>query len=555
MRHFKKTTLVAVILAGLVLTSCSKSNDSKNNNQTAPKNKDTLVVGLSSDTPTLDPDLSADSVSARVINDLFEGLVSSDQSDNPVPGVAKSWDISKDGKVYTFHLRDNAKWSNGEPVTAEDFVYGLRRELDPATGAGNNTMYTVIKNGAKIANGKAKPDTLGVKAINPHTLQITLESPVPYFLDILTNGGAFPVYISAVKNNPKGWAKPGTIVSNGAYELKSWVPNGHLTEVKNPYYWDAKNVKIDKVEFLPIKNPSDQLSRYKAGQIDMTYSVPSGLSAAQYRKQFGSQFVNETQLKAYFYVFNVKAKGVDAIKARKALTIAVDRKAIVNSILRMGEKPMYGILPSGIQGGIYDGIYKTTPGYEWVGQPMAQRIKEAKALLTSLGYSKQKPLEITIYYLSDPLSQQTAEAIMQMWKNAFGSMVTVKLESGEWKVWLKTLLEHDFQVGGSDWVADYNQAINFLGLYNCNSVNNNGQLCDPKVDKEYNLAMQSKTQKEFNQHVGQAIKTAMQHYPILPLYSATYSRLVKPYVGGYEPKNNHSDVLYSKWLYLKHGQS
>ena len=183
MKHFKKTTLIAVILAGLVLTSCSNSSDKdKSNSQTVPKTKDTLVISAGNGIPTLDPDLSQDVISASVINDLFEGLVSLDQSNKPVPGVAKSWDISKDGKVYTFHLRDNAKWSNGQPVTAEDFVYGLRREMDPATGAGNNTMYTVIKNGAEIVAGKAKPDTLGVKAINPHTLQITLENPAPYFL-------------------------------------------------------------------------------------------------------------------------------------------------------------------------------------------------------------------------------------------------------------------------------------------------------------------------------------------------------------------------------------
>ena len=554
MKHLKKTTLVVVILAGLVLTSCSKSNDSKNNNQTA-KNKDTLVVSLKAEPATLDPDISGDAVSNRVINDLFEGLVSSDQSDNPVPGVAKSWDISKDGKVYTFHLRDDAKWSNGEPVTAEDFVYGLRRELDPATGAGNNTMYTVIKNGAKIANGKAKPDTLGVKAINSKTLQITLENPVPYFLDILTNPGAFPVYIPAVEKDPKGWATPGTIVSNGAYQLKSWILNGHLIEVKNPYYWDAKNVKIDKVKFLPITNPSDELNRYKAGQIDMTYTVPGGLSAQQYKKQFGSQFVNVTQLGTYFYSFNLKTKGVDNIKVRKALSMVVDRKAIINSILRMGQTPSYSIVPNGIQGGIYDNIYKTIPSYKWVNESMNQRIKEAKALLTNLGYSNSNPLKITLKYNNAPIDQQIAEAIIQMWQNAFGDMIKVEIQNEEYKVWLQTLTNHDFQVTKDDWFADYNQASNFLGLYICGSSNNRTQLCNSKVQQQYKLAMQSTTQADFNNHIGQAIKYAMEQYPIIPLYNFTYFRLVKPYVGGYNPTNNHMDVVYSKWLYFKHGQS
>ena len=558
MKIFKRksivNSLVAITLTGLILTSCSNHNDT--NNQTVPKSKNTLVISLSSDVPSLDPDLSADSVSGRVINDLFEGLVLLDQSNNPVPAVAKSWDISKDGKVYTFHLRDNAKWSNGEPVTAEDFVYGLKREMDPATGAPNNTMYTVIKNGAKIADGKAKPDTLGVKAINSHTLQITLENPVPYFLDIMANKGALPVYIPVVEKDPKGWAKPGTIVSNGAYELKSWVPNGHILLQKNPYYWDAATVRIKNVKFIPITNPSDSLNRYRAGQLDMTFTLPSGLTADQYKQQFGSQFVNVAKLSSYFYVFNVKLKGVDAVKARKALTMVVDRKAIINSVLRMGQTPSYEILPSGTQGGIYDNLYKTMPSYKWVSQPMPQRIKEAKALLTSLGYSTSKPLKITINYFTDTVNQQISEAVMQMWKNAFGDMVKVKIDNEEYKVYLQNLFNHNsFQIARSGWIADYSHASDFVQQYICGSSNNYSQLCDPKVDKEYKLAMQSTNTKESNQYMSNAIKEIMKQYPILPMYDYTYYRLVKPYIGGYNPMNNHMDIVYSKWLYLKHGQS
>ena len=431
-------------------------------------------------------------------------------------------------------------------------LWFTKRDGSPATGAGNNTMYTVIKNGAEIVADKAKPDTLGVKAINPHTLQITLENPVPYFLDIMADPGAFPVYIPAVEKNPKGWAKPGTIVSNGAYELKSWIPNGHILEQKNPYYWDAAHVRIKNVKFIPITNPSDSLNRYKANQLDMTDTVPSGLSAAQYKQQFGSQFVNVTMLSSYFYWFNVKAKGVDAVKVRKALTMVVNRQAIINSVLRMGQTPSYGILPSGIQGGIYDDIYKTTPGYEWVSEPMPQRIKEAKALLTSLGYSKQNPLQITIDYNTNPAHQQIAEAVMQMWQNAFGDMVTAKIENEEWKVYLQTLQNHNFQVARLGWIADYNDASDFVQQYICGSSNNDGQLCDPNIDKEYNLAMQSTNPKEVNQYMGNAIKEAMQQYATLPIYSYTYSRLVKPYIGGYNPTNNHMDVVYSKWLYFKH---
>ena len=232
--------------------------------------------------------------------------------------------------------------------------------------------------------------------------------------------------------------------------------------------------------------------------------------------------------------------------------MVVNRQAIINSVLRMGQTPSYGILPSGIQGGIYDDIYKTTPGYEWVSEPMPQRIKEAKALLTSLGYSKQNPLQITIDYNTNPAHQQIAEAVMQMWQNAFGDMVTAKIENEEWKVYLQTLQNHNFQVARLGWIADYNDASDFVQQYICGSSNNDGQLCDPNIDKEYNLAMQSTNPKEVNQYMGNAIKEAMQQYATLPIYSYTYSRLVKPYIGGYNPTNNHMDVVYSKWLYFKH---
>ena len=275
------------------------------------------------------------------------------------------------------------------------------------------------------------------------------------------------------------------------------------------------------------------------------------MSAAQYKQQFGSQFVN-VNLSSYFYVFNVKAKGVNAVKARKALTMVVDRKAIINSVLRMGQTPSYGILPSGIQGGIYDNLYKTTPGYEWVSQPMPQRIKEAKALLTSLGYSKQNPLQVTIDYNTLPLNKQIAEAVTGMWQTAFGGMVTAKIENEEWKVYLQTTKNHNFQVARIGWVADYNHSSDFVVLYMCGSSNNDGQLCDPNIDKEYNLAMQSTNPKKSNQYMNNAIKEVMQQYATLPIYSYTYSRLVKPYIGGYNPTNNHMDIVYSKWLYFKH---
>ena len=280
----KKIKLLSIALASIfLLSACSNNHNDKNSSVT--KNKQVLNVGLDNEVNTLDPAISNDLGSGRVINDLYEGLVTYNQANKVIPGVAKSWSVSDNGLVYTFHLRKDAKWSNGQPVTAGDFVFSFKRAIDPKTGAPNSTMLDIIKNGQAIASGKANPSTLGIKAINPTTLQITLEHPEPYFITVLTSYAALPVYPQAVKNNPKGWAKPSTLVTDGAYKIDQWVPNGHLSVKRNTYYWDNKDTRINQVNFFPINSPSDQVNRYNAGDIDMTFSLPLGATAQQYKKK------------------------------------------------------------------------------------------------------------------------------------------------------------------------------------------------------------------------------------------------------------------------------
>ncbi|WP_192482850.1 MULTISPECIES: peptide ABC transporter substrate-binding protein [Cysteiniphilum] len=551
MKGSKKILVLGLTLALAALSGCGGNSTQTTDSDRAPKGKDTLIVGVGTGVPTLDPQLVNDTTSGRVVDDLFEGLTTENQSNKAVPGVAKSWDISKDGTVYTFHLRDNAKWSNGKPVTAEDFVFSLRRAVTPETAAPNNTMLNVIKGAQAIMDNKAKADTLGVKALDDSTLQITLAHPLAYFPAILANPVAYPVYPPLVKEDPKGWAQAGKMISNGAYELKEWIPNGHILALKNPNYWDASNVKIDKVRYLPINNPTDELNRYKAGQMDITWTLPDGLSADQYRQQFGSQFVDVTQLGAYYYWFNTNAKGVDKLEVRKALTMTVNRKAIIDAILKMGQTPLYSIVPQGIQGGIYDNVYKDVPSYSWVNKPMAERDQIAKGLLEKAGYSDTNPLNLTISYNTLPTHQKIAEAITQMWKQAFGGMVSVKVQNEEWKVYLQTLQQQNYQIGRFAWIADFNAASNFVDMFLCNSPNNNAGFCNKALDKEYQLGMYAPTQAQFDSHMKKAIEIAMAGYYSLPLYNYTYYRLVKPYIGGYDPENNHMDHVYSKWMYFK----
>lgn len=556
--RLKKLALVMVSMGlSLTLAACGGSSDAKagsnqkkETNSVAPVGKDMLVVGNLGEVPTLDPGKWNDNTSLRVLHDLFEGLVGENQADEVVPAVATSWDESKDGLTYTFYLRKDAKWSNGEPVTAEDFVYAFKRNIDPTVGAQQIDVFRPIANGEAIIDGKKPADSLGVMALDSHTLQIKLDYAYPFFIDTLTNPVTYPLYKPVLDRWGDGWAQPGHMVSNGAYELKSWIVNGSLLEQKNPHYWDAKRVKIDKVKFLPV-NPQAEYSQFLSGQIDMTNTVPSGVTKAQFEQKFGREFYNIPMLGTYYYWFNIKKPGVDKVDVRKALTMVVDRKAIVNSITRLGQLPLYGIMPINIENGSYKDLYKQLPSYDWVDWSMDKRIDKAKKLLIKSGYSAEHPLDIKISFNTLEGHKMIAEAVAQMWQKAFGNLVAVTLYNEEWKVYLQSLRDGNFQVGRMGGIATLNAANNFLDGLTCNHPANYSRFCDKQFDRYYQDGMHAVSLSEYNKNMIVATKIAMNDYVQIPIYNYTYSRLVKNYVGGYHPEKNYMDDVYSKWLYFK----
>ena len=543
--------IATAIVLMLLLVACDRHQESSSKQVALPTNKQALNVALDASIPTLDPALIADTTSGRVAYDLFEGLVASDQNNQPVPGVAKSWKISKDGRTYTFYLRPDARWSNGKPVTADDFVFALRREISPHTQAEMKVYLNAIKNATAIMAGKKDVKTLGVKAINAGTLEIDLAHPQPFFLNVLTLSVAYPVYPAVVKQYGKSWILPEHIVSNGAYKLQKWVVNGVLSEVKNPYYWNADHVRIKHVNFYPISSPSDAYSQYLAGRVDMTYSLPQNITSKAYRKRYGNQFVNVTQLGTYYYWINTKKPGLDKLGVRKALTMTIDRKTIVDHVLKMGQTPLYSIVPDGIQGGKYAGLYKKMPSYDWVSWPRVKRNKAARALIAKAGYSASHPLKVTLSYNTNPTHLLLAQAISQMWNRAFSGAVKVKLRNQEWKVYLQTVTKGDFDIARQGWIADYNTASNFVSMYVCGSSSNHGQFCNKEINKYYYLGMAAKSTKKYDEDMQKVIEIAMNNYYSIPVYNYTYFRLVKPYVGGYKYKGNHLDQVYSKWFYFK----
>ena len=548
-----KIFLLLILVSFVILTGCESKQSTVE--KSANNKQQVLKISLKADVSTFDPADANDSTSNRVQTDLYEGLVTLNQDNQVIPGVAKSWDISKDGKVYTFHLRDDAKWSNGQPVTAGDFVYSLQREMDPKTVAGNNTAFLIIQNAKAVANGQKSVDTLGVKALDKHTLQITLQYPVGYLLNVLATTGGYPVYPPVVKKNPKGWAKPETIVSNGAYQLKTWISNGHITLIKNPYYWDKNSVAINKVKFIPISDATNALNQYNAGQINFMTTLPTGISSKQYRQKYTSQFVNEKQFGLAYMIVNFHDKKLQNLSVRKALSMVIDRSAIVNSVLRMGQSANYGLIAQDVSKGAYDSIASSLSGYSYINQPMAIRIKLAKKMLEKAGYSAEKPLILTVQYSTNDTSKKVVQAIIAMWHKAFGNSVQVTQENQDLKVFLHNLTNKTFDLTLSTWFADYDDPSAFFGMYLCNNANNDGDFCNKTVDRYYNLSLQSSNQNQAKNYMKLALKTAMLQYPRIVLYTLSYSHLIKPYIRGYHPAKNYLDKVYSKWFYFKDGKN
>ena len=389
-----------------------------------------LRRGNGSEPHSLDPQTAEGVPESNILRDLFEGLIGEDASGNLVPGVAEKWEISADGKTYTFHLRHNAKWSDGSPLTAHDFVYGWQRAVDPATGSHYSFLLYPVKNAQKIAEGHEKDiSQLGVKASDDHTLVAELEGPTPYFLGLVTHATAYPAPKAAIEKHGKKWTRPENLVSNGPFKLDNWQPNAQLTVAKSDQYWDKEAVKLDKVIYYPTENQTSDMNRYRAGEVDMTYEIPND-QIKMLRENFKDELKISSYLGTYYYGFNLtRPPFKDNPKLREALTLAIDRDIITDKVTGAGEKPAYSFVAPGING--YDNY---VPEYATLDK--AARIEKAKKLYEEAGYSKDKPLKVDLLYNTSENHKKIAVAVAAMWKQNLG--VQTNLTNQEWKVFLNT---------------------------------------------------------------------------------------------------------------------
>ena len=408
---------------------------------------------------TLDPAVITGQPEGRIVNALFEGLLRFNRRGESMPGVASSWEISSDHLTYTFHLRPDARWSDGKGVTAQDFVESWHRTLDPVTASAYNYQLFPVRGAEDFSSGKSREfSTVGVKALDAATLRVTLHEPTSYFLDLCAFPTLYPVRTDLIAKYGDDWVKPGRLVGNGSYLLDSWRINDSILLKKNPFYWDASHVQLNRIEVLPISQANVAYNFYAAGQADLIMdkglAPPSLLDALKERPDFHAA----PFLGSYFLRFNCAKGPFTDPRVRKAFSMAIDRKRITTKITRAGESTALSFVPPGI------------PGYN-APEGLAEDPAAARALLAEAGYPGGKGFPLTTYLYSEgELNEGVAIELQAMWKEELG--VSVQLARQEWKVYLNSLGSLDFGIARSSWVGDYPDPNTFLNLFLSGSGNN-----------------------------------------------------------------------------------
>jgi len=527
---FAATGAVALLLAG-----CSRAPEG----QSPGASNDILVRGGGPEPDSLDPQKARGFEAQSILRDLCEGLTTLDKKGGVAPGVARSWNGSRDGFTYTFDLRRDARWSNGDPVVAADFVAALRRLVDPATGSAYAQYIDVIANASDIVAGHESVDTLGVTAPDERTVVIKLASPAPYLPTLLSHPSTCPVHQPTLQQHPDAIARPGTMISNGAFVLKEWVPGASILALRNPHYWNDAATRLAGVRYLLISDENAELARYRGGELQVTFVVPRG-QFDWIRAHLAAELHVAPQLSTYYYGFNLRrAPFKDQPKLRRALSLVIDREKLAYLVLRVGELPAYGWVPPGMDN-------YTSQSFDYAQLPMATRIAEAQQLYRECGYSREKPLTFELRYNAGEVHTKLAIAIASMWKEALG--VDVRLTQVEFKSLLQDIDRGDVEMFRSSWVGDYNDAYTFAQVLKSDFGVNLPHYESPRYDALLHAAALQQDPLLRGALLEEAERVMLADHPLLPLYFYVNKHLVKPEVLGWY--DNVMNVVYSRDLAL-----
>jgi oligopeptide transport system substrate-binding protein len=520
---------IAAPLAALALSACGGRGDAADPN--APK---ILLRGNGPDPDSLDPHRARSTESMQVLRDLFEGLTRLDHAAAPIPGAAERWTVSEDGRTYTFKLRPDLRWSNGDPLVAEDYVAGLRRLVDPATASQYGEVIDVIVNASDIVAGRKPPDSLGVTAPDAVTVVVSLATPAPYLPGLMAHPSCSPLHRPSFQELGDRFARAGGQVSNGAFVLKEWLQGSFVRADRNRHYWNDAANHIDGVKYLQIADESAELRAYRAGELHMTVVVPRG-QFDWIRENLGAELHVAPQMSTYYYGFNLDRPKFQDLRVRRALSMVIDRERLANSVLRVGELPAYGWVPPGV----HDYQAQT---FDYAAMPMAQRIAEAQKLLAAAGYTRARPLDFELRYNNGEVHTKCAVAVASMWKEALG--ISARLAGVEFKSMIQDIDRRDVDMYRLSWVGDYNDPYTFLQYMRTGFGINLMHYASRDYDALLDTAAQQVDVVKRRALLEQAERAALTDHPLVPLYFYVNKHLVKPGVRGWY--DNVMNVYYSQ---------
>lgn len=495
-----------------------------------PDGKLCLHRGNVSEPVSLDPHRTSGTWENRIISDMLQGLTDYDASGVPQPAMARSWTISDDGLVWTFHLRD-AQWSDGVPVTAHDFVYAMRRIMTPEIASQYAALLYIIKNGQAVNEGDLPPEQLGVRAVNDRTLEITLNNPAPFLPELATHYTMYPIPRHVVEAKGDAWVQPGNYVANGPYVLAAWRLGDHVRSVKNPRFWDAQNVCYDEVFYYPTTDATSAERRVLRGELDMNADIASNRIDHLRSQASSAPFVRvHTYLGTAYLAFNAGPKGeVPALKdrrVRQALAMAIDRDFITKKLLRGGQIPAYSQVPPGIGNYVENG-----PRAFYADWPLERRQAEARRLLAEAGYGPDNPLRLEIKHRNSPDPSLMMPAIQADWAQIG---VRAQLIKNETQIAYQSYRIRDFDVADAAWIADYNDAMSFLSLQQSQyGQQNYGDYNNPRYDALLAAAESAADAQQRAIFMAQAEQIMLDDAPIAPLYYYVNKNLVNPNIDGF----------------------
>ncbi|MFP4207433.1 MAG: peptide ABC transporter substrate-binding protein [Wenzhouxiangella sp.] len=474
----------------------------------------------------LDPHITEGVPSTHVQRDLFESLVVRSPDGRIIPGAAGRWEVSEDGLTWTFFLREDARWSNGDALTAQDWLFSLRRAVDPATGSRTSILLKPLRNAEAIIAGQMPPEELGVRVIDDYTLELTLEAPNPLLVEVLSHSVAYPVHRATVEAHGDRWARPGTMVSNGPYRLEELAMQSHIRLVRNPYFRENDRVIIDEVYYYPTEDLAAELLRYRAGEIDWTYEVPN-TQFNWIEANLADELVISDWFGTYYFGFNTQREPFNDPRVTIALSLAIDRGIITTRLRRFGEQPSFSFTPPGLDG--YD-----PPQPEWAGWTQQQREDHARQLLAEAGFGPDNPLKLEIRYNTHEDHKRVSLAIAAMWEQVLG--VRASLINEEFRVFLATRRARAItEVFRSGWIGSYLEPMYFLELFHSDNQQNDVGFFSDEYDALLARAARTPDPDERFALFQQAERLLLENQPIAPVYTYVTRRLVKPYVRGWEP--------------------